>query len=411
MNMRIKALIATAVAVPIAVATGVWAQQDVNPANATFVNSDETRAALQRALTDASEAEVRGERLEAEARLAEEAADKTAHEAAALAARIQQAEAGIAAAEARISLIDGQRAQLDQKLADRREPLVRLTGALQNMARRPLALSALRPGNVRQAVYLRAVLESTIPEVRQRTTALRAEIDRGRQLEREAQQALSALQDRETELENRRRRLAVLETQQRLTSIRSGGSADRENERALALAEEARDLDALVERLDAAGILRSELAVLPGPMLRPDSPDVTLANASGPSPTPSATAPSSGFQLPVSGRTVAGFGVLRAGGVRNNGISLSPREGAQVIAPAAGRVAFAGPYRGYERIVILEHAGDWTSLITGLARTDVIVGDELVAGAPLGVAGVNQPLVTLELRRDGEPVNPLEYMR
>ncbi|MBO0749489.1 MAG: peptidoglycan DD-metalloendopeptidase family protein, partial [Porphyrobacter sp.] len=78
---------------------------------------------------------------------------------------------------------------------------------------------------------------------------------------------------------------------------------------------------------------------------------------------------------------------------------------------AAGRVAFAGTFRGYGRIVILEHDGGWTSLVTGLARVDVRVGDRLVGGAPLGVAGQGQPQVTLELRRDNAPVNPLQYVR
>ncbi|MGC1270988.1 MAG: peptidoglycan DD-metalloendopeptidase family protein, partial [Croceibacterium sp.] len=80
------------------------------------------------------------------------------------------------------------------------------------------------------------------------------------------------------------------------------------------------------------------------------------------------------------------------------------------VAPAPGRVAFAGPYRGYGRIVILEHAGGWTSLVTGLARTDVQVGDQLVGGAPLGIAGRSSPVVTLELRRLGEPVDPLPFV-
>lgn len=370
-----------------------------------------TRQALLRAQQDAQTAEARGKRLEAEALTATRAAEKTATEAAALAARIQQAEAGIAAAEARISLISGEREQLNRTLAARRVPLVRLTGALQKLARRPLALSALKPGSLRETVYLRAMLESTIPEVRKRTASLRAEIEKGRALEQEAQQALAALQESESQLAERRISLAALETRQRLESRKASGDADREIERALALAEQARDLDSLVDQLDAAGSLRKQLAALPGPIMRPNQPQTSLTNGDVLSPSPAATGPNSGFQLPVSGRTIAGFGETRDGGVRSSGISLSPRTGAQIIAPAAGRVAFAGPYRGYDRIVILEHEGGWTSLVTGLARTDVTVGQELVAGSPLGVAGSDRPVVTFELRRNGKPVNPLEYLR
>lgn len=378
---------------------------------ADYSGPAEAREALERAQRNAKAAEARGERLEAAARQATEAAERTAREGAALAARIQQAEAGIAAAEARIALIDGQQRRLDRRLAERREPLMRLTAALQKLARRPLALSALRPGSLRETVYLRAMLEATIPEVRSRTAALRAEIARGRELESEARQALAALNESEQALAERRKQLLALESRQRLESRRASGVADREAERALALAEEARDLDTLVARLDDASALRRELAALPGPIVRPPRPrDSEVIDAGLATPAPLATAPPGDFQLPVIGRTVAGFGAVSEAGLVSSGLSLAPRPGAQVVAPARGRVAFAGPYRGYERIVIIAHDGGWTSLVTGLARTDVAVGEMLVAGAPLGVAAIDSPVITLELRREGEPVNPLDYI-
>ena len=93
------------------------------------------------------------------------------------------------------------------------------------------------------------------------------------------------------------------------------------------------------------------------------------------------------------------------------GIALVSRPGAQVVAPASGRVAFAGPYRGYGQIVIIEHAGGWTSLVTGIAQLDARVGQQLLAGSPLGVAGQGKPVLGLELRRNGEPLNPLDQLR
>jgi septal ring factor EnvC (AmiA/AmiB activator) len=114
--------------------------------------------------------------------------------------------------------------------------------------------------------------------------------------------------------------------------------------------------------------------------------------------------------LPLAGQVVAGFGTERPGLPRSRGVTLLARPAAQIVAPAAGRVVFAGAYRGYGQIVIVEHAGGWTSLVTGLASLDVEVGDRLVNGSPLGVTGPGQPLVTLELRKDGEPVNPLDQL-
>jgi septal ring factor EnvC (AmiA/AmiB activator) len=57
--------------------------------------------------------------------------------------------------------------------------------------------------------------------------------------------------------------------------------------------------------------------------------------------------------------------------------------------------------------VIIEHEGGWTSLVTGMGRVDVAVGDELAANGPLGRAPRDSPEIGLELRRDGTPVNPL----
>ncbi|WBY16988.1 peptidoglycan DD-metalloendopeptidase family protein [Erythrobacteraceae bacterium WH01K] len=416
-RLFITALIgAGALGAAMLVAVPVTGQQD-----SALDDPESTRAAMQRAEAEAKRARQRGAQLEEEAAKATAKAEKTAQEAAALAARIQEAEAGIVAAESRLSLIQAARRKLDRQLAQRREPLVRLTAALQNFARRPLAVSALKPGSLRETVYLRALLDSTVPQVRQRTAALRGSIERGQALAREADQAIVTLREQETVLGGRQRELAALESRQRIVSRQASGAAAREAERALALSEEARDLSGLVRELSSAAELREELAALPGPVLRPFGDNAAVA-AQTPDATPSATASASNatagrgrlapvdLQLPVAGRTVAGFGSVTPSGIRSEGVTIVPRGGAQVIAPAAGRVAFAGPYRGFGRIVILEHGGGWTSLVTGLARSDVDVGEELVAGAPLGVAGVEDPEVTLELRRGQRAVNPLDYV-
>ena len=370
-----------------------------------------TQAALRAALFERHRAEQRSQRLEAEAARATVAADRAAREAAALAARVQQAEAGIAAAEVRMALADRERAALRETLGREQGPLVRLTAALQLFSRRPVGLSLLRPGSVRDVVYTRALLASAVPAVELRTAGLRERLARSRELRLAATRATEDLRREQASLAERRRELAARESRQRLASREAQGSAALEAQRALTFAEEARDLDELMGEIDRAGGLRRRLAALPGPVLRPPQP--ALAR-SAPAPVPGATPeqaarPPAPYILPVAGRTVAGFGAPSAAGA-SAGLTLAPRGGAQVVAPAAGRVAFAGPYRGYGRIVIIEHANGWTSLVTGLARADVEVGEELVAGAPLGIATQVRPEITLELRREGEPVNPLRFV-
>ncbi|WEK45535.1 MAG: peptidoglycan DD-metalloendopeptidase family protein [Candidatus Andeanibacterium colombiense] len=388
----------------LTIGAAAYAQRDQ-----AYASAAETRAAMARAVQDQQAAQNRAKAFELAASRADAAIDKTARETAALAARIQESEAGIAAAEARLALVDGQRRALAAQLGRRQKPVVRLTAALQRFSRRPLALSVMRPGSVKEMVYLRAMLATTVPEVQRRTAALRGEIERGKALQRQAQQALAALRAGEQQLEDRRKELAALETRQRLASRAASGEADREAERALALGEQARDLDALVATLDQAGSLRDRLAALPGPLIRPARPDQSTVAAQVEA-APGVRGAPAGYQLPVTGRTIVGFGVPTGSGGISQGLSFAPRAGAQVVAPGAGRVAFAGPYRGYGRIVIIEHEGSWTSLVTGMARIDVAVGDRVVGGAPLGIAAPARPLVTLELRRGGTPVNPLEFI-
>lgn len=407
-NRNLAAILASTAAyaaILIAVPQG-WAQRSV-----ALLEPDEAQAELTRATREGQRAEARAARLAREAEAATEAADRTAREAAALAAQIQASEADIAAARARYSLAQADRQALSRRLADRREPVVRLTGALQTTARRPLALSALQPGSLKELVYVRAVLDSAVPEIRKRTAALRGELDEQRRIEQRAADALASLTSSEQQLQTRRSELAALEARQRIASREARGAAAREGERALALAEEARDLDGLIGELDQAAALRRELAALPGPVMRPANIAASAEpDEAAPAPKATTAARPATFQLPVQGRTIAGFGELRDSGLRATGLSLAPASGALIVAPSAGRIAFAGPYRGFGRIVIIEHPGGWTSLVTGLARVDAEVGDEVIAGAPLGIAEAEDPSVTIELRRDGEPVNPLNYL-
>lgn len=351
----------------------------------------------------------RAEKLEARARDVTAQADGTAREAAAVAARIQQADAQIAAQRAQMRLIASQRAALRAQLAEKQGPLARLTGALQRLSRRPPLLALLRPGSVRDAVYMRALLDTMLPEVEARTAGLRAAIARGRALEQQAGAAAAGLADAQAQMRVRRSQLAVLESRQRLAGREASGIAARESERALALSEKARDLGDLVTAVGQQGALRAQLAALPGPIMRPTRPEDSQVIGAGEFTPPPAGLPS--YMLPVTGRLVTGFGEQAAGQARANGLVLAPRALAQAVSPAPGRVAFAGPYRGYQSIVIVEHDGGWTSLITGLARLDVAVGDVLVAGSPIGVTGPGNPQVIVELRQGGVPVNPLQYIR
>jgi septal ring factor EnvC (AmiA/AmiB activator) len=377
-----------------------------------FASSQEAATALDEAQAQLATARTRGEALEAQANAATAAADRTERQAAAVAARIQESQAQAAIYRAKLALLDQQQANLRLTMATRQAPLVRLTAALELIARRPPIFGLLRPGTLRDTVYLRAVLTTMAPEVQRRTEGLRGEIDKARALRQQQSATIESLRASTGVLAERQRTLAELQGQQRLASQRAQSNAVRETDRALALAEQTRDLGGLMARLDSENALRDALAALPGPVMRPANPQaragVTVVQAD-PAPTVTANA-GLDWILPVAGRLGSGFG-SRGDSGPSRGIMLLPQPGALVIAPAGGRVAFAGPYRGYGRIMIIEHPGGWATLITGLARIDKSVGDALLQGAPIGLAASSRAAIDVELRKDGVPVNPLGLLR
>jgi murein hydrolase activator len=365
-------------------------------------NFDDERRALARAKAQSILAEQRAEKLEAIASEQMSRAEAARSRAAAVASRIQSAEADISAAESRIALIERMRAEQRAQLAAKQEPAVRLMAALQTLARRPPALALVQPGSVSDLVHVRAVLAGLVPRLRARTADLRAEIERGRALRADAGRALAALELSQTRLAEQRSQLLVLSAARRSEAERTTGSALVEQDHAMALGEKARDIVDLMGRLSVDGEVRARLFDLPGPTLRParpgDARDEPLA---------ADTLPSGGlpYRLPVSGTVIAGLGEVSSAGVRSRGLTLSTRPGAQIVAPSGGTIIFAGKYSSYGTIVIIDHGGGWTSLITSISGLDVRVGDSVIQGSPIGRAGNDSPTVTVELRQKNQPVD------
>jgi septal ring factor EnvC (AmiA/AmiB activator) len=384
-----------------AIGAAALAQDVVLPGTAPTSLAQEKQALLA-ARRQAAEARDRSGRLQAQAQRATQDAEKARRWAAALAARIQESEADIQAAQARIAIVARLQRVQNARLAEKQQPIVRLTAALQILARRPTALALVQPGSISDAVHMRAVLSTVMPVIQERTAGLRAELARSRQLRVAAEQAASSLRDSRSQLASRQQELRRMETAKRLASRDYEANAGLEADRAVALGEQARDIVDLMDQLAVASDVRSELSALPGPVPRPQQP-----NSAG-MPVLEKVTSNTGlppYRLPVVGTLVTGMGELSESGVRARGLTLATQPGAQVVAPTAGRVAYAGPYRGYGQIVIIDHGQGWTTLITGLNHLSVNVGAGVGQGDPIGTAGAPRPTVTIELRRNGRPVD------
>ncbi len=118
------------------------------------------------------------------------------------------------------------------------------------------------------------------------------------------------------------------------------------------------------------------------------------------------------YEPPTSGKVVLSFGKTNGAGLTSQGLDYETRAGAEVVAPYDGRVLYAGTFRGYGEILIIEHDDGYHSLLAGLDRLDVSVGQWLVTGEPVGTMpkGEDKPRLYLELRHDGRPINPLPWL-
>jgi len=187
----------------------------------------------------------------------------------------------------------------------------------------------------------------------------------------------------------------------RLEGAASGAAPEREIEGTTSLAEGAADADGDAETAQSAAPALAALS--PNVLERPDNVRAFPPGDAIPL-----------LIMPVRGRLVGAFGqrAAEADSIAK-GISIETRSQAQVVAPYDGQVAYAGEFRGYGQILIIEHGGRYHTLLAGLERIDAVAGQWILAGEPIGIMGGSQersPELYLELRHAGQPVNPLPWL-
>jgi len=157
---------------------------------------------------------------------------------------------------------------------------------------------------------------------------------------------------------------------------------------------------------DLFGSLAAEAPTTPADDLQPQSQSLAKIN-----PKPFSTARGS-LPMPARGRLVALFGEGE-GEQKNKGITIETRDDARVITPYDGEVVYAGPFRGYGRLLIIDHGEGYHTLLAGFSRIDSFLGQWLLAGEPVGVMGrglTGYTSLYVEFRHDGIAVNPLNWL-
>lgn len=302
---------------------------------------------------------------------------------------VAEAEAGLAKARTRLEAArDAERGQA-RRIAETRRPLASMTAALARIARRPPALALAGGASLADAVHLRLLIRHVREQIAGQNAALTRELARRSALADAARRSVADLERARHLLADRRQALA----RARLELVERGAvladAADAEQQRLRGLAEESASLDAALGRSRRDRALTERLASLAAPTLPPDAPAEAGKRRAY-------------YRLPRFGNVVAGTGERDADGFSARGLTLATPAGRLVGAPGAGRVRYAGPFRNYGDLVILDHGHGWTTVIAGLERATTDVGAELRLGAGIGRSGRR---LLVELRHRGRPVD------
>jgi septal ring factor EnvC (AmiA/AmiB activator) len=318
---------------------------------------------------------------------------------------IQDQEEKIANLESRLRTVRDAETKKSASLLDRRNQFARVLLALERMARHPPEALISHPLSPKETVRGAILLRAAVPQIERRAKRLRhdlAEITRARRdiAERRAELAAAT-----AAMTKQRAHLDTLLGKKLALKRRTTTESRKASRRIQALAREAKDLRDLLARLETERVKREkqdEAAALRRPAAPPQRrPAITISKARGKLP------------FPVVGRVAGLYGQTTKTGLTRRGITIETATGAQVVAPHEGRVVFAGSFRGYGQLLIIEHGEGYHSLLAGLTRIDSAIGQTVLAGEPVGVMGrreSDKPILYVELRRDGQPINPLPWL-
>ena len=339
------------------------------------------------------------------------------------AARVAAVEERIAKTQERLVLYDESAEGLRKSLEERRQVIAEVLAALQRIGRNAPPALMMRAEDALQSVRSAMMLGAVLPEMRHQTESLANDLGELVQLRKQIADEQSKLARDLFVLADDRQRLSLLieERQKKQTDVEKALADERQ--RATALARQASDVKDLIAKLeqgldsvarasrqaarsgdDKKAQVRPDLAALKDPGRL--TPAVAFASAKGMLP------------LPVNGARIKEFGAPDGTGGTEKGLSLATRPGSQITAPCDGWVVYSGTFRNYGQLLILNAGGGYHVLLAGMERTSVDLGQFVVTGEPVAVMGGgaqstvavmlgnSQPVLYVEFRKDGIPVDP-----
>jgi septal ring factor EnvC (AmiA/AmiB activator) len=340
-----------------------------------------------------------------------------------IAAQVRGVETRIGDAEARLRPLDLREQQIRSSLDSRRSEIVEVLAALQRAGRRTPPALLVRPEDALESLRTAMLLGSVVPELRGRAERLSTDLAELVTLRKAIATERATLAVDRDRLRDNQTRLAALvdERQRQQSSIEK--DMELEGVRAIALSRQVDSLQGLIAKMEqdlkTAAKVAATASLQGAPAAVNGKPNLgALRDPARLSPAIAFASAKGLFALPVNGVKIRDFGGSDGAGGVQKGISLASRPGAQVTTPCDGWVVYAGPFRSYGQLLILNAGGGYHVLIAGMERISVNIGQFVLTGEPVATMGktsqvasilatnASQPVLYVEFRKDGTPIDP-----
>ena len=339
------------------------------------------------------------------------------------ATRLRAAESRISETETRLKPLDDTERSIRQSLNGRRAVIAEILAALQRMGRHPPPALMVRPEDALQSVRTAMMLGAVLPDMRIKAEALAADLGDLVRIRRDIADERDRLQRDITTLTEERQRVAVLSGQRQLKQTETQRALDAERQKAVTLSRQVDNLKDLIGKMEQGLDSATRAARQANRAAQDRAPDdrTDLAALKDPGRLAPAVAFASNrghLPLPVNGVRIREYGQPDGVGGTEKGLTMTTRAGAQVTSPCDGWVIYSGPFRNYGQVLILNAGGGYHVVLAGMERISVDVGQFVLTGEPVAVmgggsqvaptlaSGSSQPVLYVEFRKDGTPVDP-----
>ena len=336
---------------------------------------------------------------------------------------IRADEARITDAEGRLKQLTDSEAGIRKSLNGRRAVIAEVLAALQRVGRRPPPAMLMKPEDALESVRAAMLLGAVVPEMREEAAALAAQLNDLVRVRTQAAAERDGLTRDLAALAEQKLRMSLLVEQRQKRQSDAERELDAERQHAVTLSRQADNLKDLIAKLEVNldSASRAARAATEGRALGDTRADLPALKDPGRlAPAIAFAAAKRTLPIPVNGVKSRDFGASDGNGGTEKGISIVTRPGAQVTAPCDGWVVYAGAYRSYGKLLILNAGGGYHVVLAGMERISVDIGQFVLTGEPVAVmgngpqvasvmvsgAGTSQPVLYIEFRKDGSPVDP-----